>query len=123
MGWRSLSESMIMMYRNYGCELWIFFYNNFNCKTQLLHSLFTAGLVTLIYWQKNTYVTYNMGYAVNTITEYTVCRKYNFLRYGLLTLLTIQYSTYLVHHLLNIQLRYTKYLHYLQYNILVTIKF
>ena len=64
-----------------------------------------------------------MGYAVNTITEYTVCRKYNFLYYGLLTLLTIQYSTYLVHHLLNIQLRYTKDLHYLQYNILVTIKF
>ena len=26
MGWRSLSESMIMMYRNYGCELWIFFF-------------------------------------------------------------------------------------------------
>ena len=84
---------MIMMYRNYGVWAMDFFYNNFNCKTQLLHSLFTAGLVTLIYWQKNTYVTYNMGYAVNTITEYIVCRKYNFLHYGLLTL-TIQYSSY-----------------------------
>ena len=49
MGWMSLSESMIMMYRNYGVWAMDFFYNNFNCKTQLLHSLFTAGLVTLIY--------------------------------------------------------------------------
>ena len=54
---------------------------------------YNAGLITLLYLQNVTLLTIRVTYAGNTILNTVSYRKYNYLKYVLLTLLTIQYST------------------------------
>ena len=66
--------------------------NNFNLQSIInTYITYNAGLITILNLQSNTY---NTGYLWRQYsTEYSSYRKYNYVHYGLLTLLTIQYST------------------------------
>ena len=78
--------------------LFIFFMQEtFNLQNTILQTLLTmqVSLRYSTYRTILTLLTMRVTYADNTILNTVTYRKYNYLHYGLLTLLIIQYSTYI----------------------------
>ena len=93
-------------------DLSLFLFYCFNNKTQFYkHFLQCRSHYHALLTLNNTYM-----YAGNAVLNTVIYRKYNYLHYRLLTLLTKEYSAYISLYQLNIKLLTIRYTKSLQYN-------